>query len=101
MHCSDAFHWVLCALRQSGGHQRPQSYHSMLSATLVAAAHQRVLPLLAECVQPPQDPAAPQRDCARHAAQRWRPAHRAELRPHSRVLHGPDLDCCPPLCRLL
>ena len=80
----------------------------MLSATVVADGHNRVLPLMPEFVQ--QDPAANlpelseeqrQQDCERNAATRWPPAHIDELRPYRPVFLGDDLYCCEPLGRLV
>lgn len=82
----------------------------MLSATVVADGHQRVLPLMPAFVQPQQDPAADRpelseaqrkQDCERNAAKRWLPAHTDELRPYRPVFLGDNLYCCQPLCRLV
>jgi hypothetical protein len=82
----------------------------MLSASIVADGHNRVLPLMPQFVQPQQDPAAQQpelsaderkQDCERNAAKRWLPAHLPALLPYRPVLLGDDLYCCQPICELV
>ncbi len=110
IHCSDAIRCAQCSVRHVGAHKTEQYFHTMLSATVVADGHNRVLPLMPEFVQPQQDPAADQpelseeqrqQDCERNAAKRWLPAHSAELRPYRPVFLGDDLYCCQPLCQLV
>lgn len=110
IHCSDTIRCAQCSIRHVGAHKREQYFHTMLSATVVADGHSRVLPLMPEFVQPQQDPAADQpelteeqrkQDCERNAAKRWLPAHIDELRPCRPVFLGDDLYCCQSLCRLV
>ena len=110
IHCSDAIRCAQCSIRHVGADKTEQYFHTMLSATVVADGHSRVLPLMPEFVQPQQDPAASQpelteaarkQDCERNAAKRWIPAHSAELRAYRPVLLGDDLYCCQSLCRLV
>ncbi len=110
LHCSDSIRCPQCSTRHVGAAKTVQYFHTMLSATVVAAGHNRVLPLMPEFVQPQQDPAASQpelsedqrkQDCERNAAKRWLPAHSDELRPYRPVFLGDDLYCCQSLCRLV
>ena len=109
-HGSDSIPCEQCSTRHVGQHKTKQFFHTMLSATVVADGHKRVLPLLPLFVQPQHDPAAnrPNRtedqrkqDCERNAAKRWLPAHIPHLRAYRPVLLGDDLYCCQPLCALV
>ena len=80
----------------------------MLSASVVADGHNRLLPMMGEFVPPKQDAAASRpelpaesrkQDCERNAAQRWLPDHSEELRPYRPVFLGDDLYCCQSVCR--
>ena len=108
IHCSDSIHCDQCSTRHVGKHKREQYFHTMLSATVVANGHNRVLPLMPEFVQPQHDPAAGQpelseqqrkQDCENNAAHRWLDSHMSALRPYRPVLLGDDLYCCQPLCQ--
>ena len=110
IHCSNSIRCEQCCLRHVGKHKTEQYFHTMLSATVVADGHNRVIPLMPEFVQPQQDPAAQRpelteqqrkQDCERNAAKRWLPAHSDELRPYRPVFLGDDLYCCQPLCELV
>ena len=110
IHCSDSIRCEQCCIRHVGKHKTEQYFHTMLSATVVADGHNRVIPLMPEFVQPQQDPAAQRpelteeqrkQDCERNAAKRWLPAHSDELRPYRPVFLGDDLYCCQPLCELV
>ena len=54
-----------------------ESYHCLLSATVVAPGHAKVVPLMPEFIAP-QDGAEKQ-DCERNAVKRWFEAHHARL----------------------
>ncbi len=110
IHCSDSIHCPQCSTRHVGKDKTVQYFHSMLSATVVADGHNRVIPLMPAFVEPQQDPSAQRpelteqqrkQDCERNAAKRWLPAHVDELRPYRPVLLGDDRYCCQPLCRLV
>ena len=110
IHCSDSIRCAQCSTRHVGKERTEQYFHTMLSATVVADGHQRVLPLMPVFVQPQRDPAADRpelseeqrkQDCERNAAKRWLPAHIDELRSYRPVFLGDDLYCCQPLCRLV
>lgn len=83
-----------CLSRQrSNG--KTEWYHALLSGTIVAPGHNRVLPLMPEFITA-QDGAEKQ-DCERNAAKRWLAAHGrgvAALRP---VYLGDALFSCQPL----
>ena len=107
IHCSDSIRCRQCSTRHVGSDKTEQYFHTMLSASVVADGHSRVLPLMGEFVQPQQDPAAGRpelseqirkQDCERNAAQRWIPDHSDELRPYRPVLLGDDLYCCQSVC---
>jgi len=73
-----------------------EHYHSMLSATVVAPGHNRVLPLQPEFITP-QDGHQKQ-DCENRAVRRWLAAHgprHAAFRP---VYLGDDLMSRQPIC---
>ena len=108
IHCSDSIHCEQCSVRHVGRHKTPQYFHTMLSATVVADGHNRVIPLMPEFVQPQHDPAAHQpdlpeqqrkQDCECNAAKRWLDAHLPALLPCRPVLLGDDLYCCQPICQ--
>ena len=108
IHCSVSIHCDQCSIRHVGKHKRPQYFHTMLSATLVADGHNRVLPLVPEFVQPQHDPAACQpdltdqqrkQDCECNAAKRWLDSNMPALLPYRPVLLGDDLYCCQPICQ--
>ena len=110
IHCSDSIRCEQCSTRHVGKHKTEQYFHTMLSATVVADGHNRVIPLMPEFVQPQQDPAAQRpeltekrrkQDCERNAAKRWLPAHIDELQTYRPVFLGDDLYCCQSLCRLV
>ncbi len=110
IHCSDSIRCEQCSTRHVGKHKTEQYFHTMLSATVVADGHNRVIPLMPEFVQPQQDPSAKRpeltekrrkQDCERNAAKRWLPAHIDELQPYRPVFLGDDLYCCQSLCRLV
>lgn len=103
IHCSDSIRCQQCSTRHVGSDKTEQYFHTMLSASVVADGHNRVLPLMPEFVQPQQDPAAGRpelteearkQDCERNAAKRWLHDHSEELRPYRPVLLGDDLYCC-------
>ena len=110
IHSSQAIHCAQCCIRHVGKHKTKQFFHTMLSATVVADGHNRVLPLMPLFVQPQHEPAANQpelteaqrkQDCERNAAKRWLRAHLPALLPYRPVLLGDDLYCCQPLCELV
>ena len=86
--CSDSIHCEQCSTRHVGKQKTQQFFHTMLSATVVADGHNRVLPLPPLFVQPQHDPSAQcpelteeqrKQDCERNAAKRWLPANMPAL----------------------
>ena len=107
LHCSDAIRCAQCSTRHVGSAKTEQYFHTMLSATIVADGHNRVLPLMPHFVQPQHNPrdgrsdADRKQDCERNAAKRWLPAYSDQLRPFRPIFLGDDLYCCQPLCQLV
>jgi hypothetical protein len=95
-HCSDKVHCPHCSTRKrSGG--GTEYFHALLSATLVAPGHNKVVPLQPEFVVP-QDGHEKQ-DCESRAARRWLATHGqsyAKLKP---VFLGDDLYSRQPICQ--
>ena len=78
IHCSGSIGRGQRSTRHVGAQQTAQDFHAVLSATVVADGHNRVLQLMPEFVRPQQDPAAGQpelsgeqrkQDCQLNAAQ--------------------------------
>jgi hypothetical protein len=95
-HSSHKIHCENCSTRvkSKGG---TEYYHSMLSATLVAPGHDKVIPLEPEFIIP-QDGAEKQ-DCENGAAKRWLAAHGQRYAPLNPVYLGDDLFSRQPLCQ--
>ena len=71
----------------------------MLSATVVAPGHNRVVPLMPEFIAT-QDGAEKQ-DCERNAVKRWYQTHRARMKALNPVYLGDDLFACHPVVSML
>ena len=78
---------------------KTESYHSMLSATVVAPGHSKVVPLTPEFIAP-QDGAEKQ-DCERNAVKRWFEKHGGRLAPLRPVFLGDDLFACHPVAKMV
>ena len=78
---------------------KTECYHTMLSATVVAPGHNRVLPLMPEFIAT-QDGAEKQ-DCERNAVKRWYQAHKARMKALHPVYLGDDLFACQPVVAML
>ena len=76
-----------------------ESYHSLLSATVVAPGHSKVIPLMPEFVAT-QDGAEKQ-DCERNAVKRWFSTHGARLAPLRPIFLGDDLFACHPVAKMI
>jgi hypothetical protein len=76
-----------------------ESYHTMLSATVVAPGHAKVVPLMPEFIAP-QDGAEKQ-DCERNAVKRWFGKHGERLAPLRPVYLGDDLFACQPIASMV
>jgi hypothetical protein len=94
--CSQKLGCPNCLTRKrSNG--KTESYHSLLSATVVAPGHAKVVPLMPEFVAT-QDGAEKQ-DCERNAVKRWFDNHHARLAPLRPIYLGDDLFACHPVAK--
>ena len=84
-----------CSTRERKG-GKTEYFHTLLSATLVAPGHNRVVPLPPEFVAP-QDGSEKQ-DCESRAARRWLAAHGAHYARLKPVYLGDDLYSRQPIC---
>lgn len=95
-HCSDNVNCPCCSTRKlSSG--RTEYFHTLLSATLVAPDHDKVVPLQPEFVVP-QDGHEKQ-DCESRAARRWFAAHGQSYERLKPVYLGDDLYSRQPICQ--
>jgi hypothetical protein len=95
-HRSQKVHCPHCSTRQRGKSER-EYFHAMLTATLVAPGHDKVVPLEPEFITP-QDGAEKQ-DCENMAAKRWLAAHGQRYATLNAVYLGDDLFSRQPLCQ--
>jgi hypothetical protein len=94
-HCSKTIHCPHCSSRMRGDGKR-EYFHGLLSVSLVAPGHDKVVPLEPEFISP-QDGAEKQ-DCENAAAKRWFAAHGAHYARLKPVYLGDDLFSRQPLC---
>jgi hypothetical protein len=78
---------------------KAESYHCLLSTTVVAPGHFKVVPLTPEFIAP-QDGAEKQ-DRERNAIKRWFDKHSGRLAPLRRVFLGDDLFACHPVTKMV
>jgi hypothetical protein len=96
--CSQKLGCANCLTRErSNG--KTENYHSLLSATVVAPGHSKVVPLMPEFIAT-QDGAEKQ-DCERNAVKRWFDSHHARLAPLRPIFLGDDLFACHPVCKMV
>lgn len=96
--CSQKLGCPNCLTRKrSNG--KTESYHCMLSATVVAPGQSKVVPLMPEFIAT-QDGAEKQ-DCERNAAKRWFGTHHARLAPLRPIFLGDDLFACHPIAEMI
>jgi hypothetical protein len=95
-HRSQNVHCPHCSTRQRGKSER-EYFHSMLTATLVAPGHDKVMPLVPEFITL-QDGSEKQ-DCENMAAKRWLAAHGQRYATLNPVYLGDDLFSRQPLCQ--
>ena len=76
-----------------------ESYHTLLSATVVAPGHAKVVPLMPEFIAPRDG--AEKQDCERNAVKRWFDAHHARLAPLRPIYLGDDLFACHPVSKMI
>ncbi|HVI73240.1 MAG TPA: ISNCY family transposase, partial [Pyrinomonadaceae bacterium] len=94
-HVSSKVHCQQCSTRKRG-QDRTEHFHAMVSATLVAPDHNRVVPLEPEFIVP-QD-GHDKQDCESRAVRRWLERHgrrHARLKP---IYLGDDLFSRQPVC---
>ena len=96
--CSQKLGCPHCLTRKRAN-GKTESYHSMLSATVVTPGHSKVVPLAPEFISP-QDGAEKQ-DCERNAVRRWFAKHGARLAPLRPVFLGDDLFACHPVAKMI
>src|SRR5919112_5128201 len=99
-HVSSKVHCQQCSTRKRGkdkqGQDRSEHFHALVSATVVAPDHNRVVPLEPEFIVP-QDGYEKQ-DCESRAVRRWLERHgrrHARLKP---IYLGDDLFSRQPIC---
>jgi hypothetical protein len=96
--CSQKLGCPNCLTRKrSNG--KTENYHCLLSATVVAPGHSKVVPLMPEFVVT-QDGAEKQ-DCERNAVKRWFDNHHARIAPLRPIYLGDDLFACHPVCKMV
>ena len=96
--CSQKLGCPNCLTRErSNG--KAESYHSLLSATVVAPGHSKVVPLTPEFIAT-QD-GADKQDCERNAVKRWFATHGERLAPLRPVFLGDDLFACHPVAKMV
>ena len=93
--CSNEICCPNCSTRQRTG-GTTEYFHSLLSATIVAPGHNRVVSLPPEFIAP-QDGSEKQ-DCESRAARRWLEAHGAGYARFDPVYLGDDLYSRQPIC---
>jgi len=94
--CSYTINCPHCLTRKRNN-GKVESYHTMLSASIVAPGHAMVVPLMPEFIAPRDG--ADKQDCERNAAKRWLAMHAsrvADLRP---IYLGDALFACQPLAQ--
>jgi hypothetical protein len=97
-YCSQKIGCPNCLTRErSNG--KVENYHCLLSATVVAPRHSKVVPLMPEFIAT-QDGAEKQ-DCERNAVKRWFDNHHARIAPLRPVFLGDDLFACHPVCKMV
>lgn len=101
-HCSRKIHCPRCSTRlrgktDKGSKGETEYFHTMLSATLVAPGHDKVIPLEPEFIVP-QD-GTDKQDCETIAAKRWLAMHGRRYANLDAVFLGDDLFSRQPLCQ--
>jgi hypothetical protein len=96
--CSQKLGCPNCLTRERAN-GKTENYHCLLSATVVAPGHSKVVPLMPEFVAT-QDGAEKQ-DCERNAVKRWFDKHGARLAPLRPIFLGDDLFACHPVAKMV
>jgi hypothetical protein len=92
--CSQKLGCPNCLTRKRAN-GRTENYHCLLSATVVAPGHSKVVPLMPEFIATRDG--AEKQDCERNAAKRWFDSHHARVAPLRPVFLGDDLFACHPV----
>ena len=96
--CSQKLGCANCLTRErSNG--KTENYHCLLSATVVAPGHSKVVPLMPEFVATRDG--AEKQDCERNAVKRWFAKHGARLAPLRPIFLGDDLFACHPVAKMV
>ena len=94
-HRSAKVHCRHCSTRTRKG-QPPESFHTLLCATIVAPGRAQVVPLEPEFIRP-QD-GHDKQDCESRAVRRWLKRHGARYKRLNPIYLGDDLHACQPVC---
>jgi hypothetical protein len=78
---------------------KTENYHTMLSATVVAPGHGKVVPLMPEFIA--KQDGHEKQDCERVAVKRWFEKHGNRLKSLRPVYLGDDLFACDPVARMV
>jgi hypothetical protein len=78
---------------------KTENYHTMLSATVVAPGHTKVLPLMPEFIA--KQDGHEKQDCERVAVKRWFEKHGNRVKSLRPVYLGDDLFACHPIARMV
>jgi hypothetical protein len=96
--CSQKLGCPNCLTRErSNG--KTEYYHCLLSATVVAPGHSKVVPLMPEFVATRDG--AEKQDCERNAVKRWFDNHHARIAPLRPIFLGDDLFACHPVAKMV
>jgi hypothetical protein len=96
--CSQKLGCPNCLTRERAN-GKAESYHSLLSATVVAPGHSKVVPLAPEFIATRDG--ADKQDCERNAVNRWFATHGERLAPLRPVFLGDDLFACHPVAKMV
>ena len=78
---------------------KTENYHTMLSATVVAPGHSKVVPLMPEFIA--KQDGQEKQDCERAAVTRWFEKHGNRIKSLRPVYLGDDLFACHPIARMV
>src|ERR671916_106814 len=94
-HVLNKVHCQQCSTRKRGK-DKTEHFHALVSATIVAPEHNRVVPLEPEFIVP-QD-GHDKQDCESRAVRRWLKRHGARYKRLNPIYLGDDLHACQPVC---
>ena len=97
-HRSTKVHCELCSTRTSSTGEI-QYLHGVLSATLVAPGHKRVVPLRPQFIEPQDN--APKQDCELNALKRWLDDNASRYQALRPIYLGDALYACQPICQAI